>query len=107
MILEGADEWKKVAPAQRPALKIPWAPTKFMACPVSTISTTTWQVLGLVNECTSAEHTDLLHLPFDGKLLDQPRWFRAAVSIVRDERNAYRSHRMEESRKKTTGKGKR
>ena len=105
-LLEGADEWRSIPASRKHALKIPWAPTKFMACPLCVITPTTWDVLNLVNDCASAENTDLLHLPYACTILEQPPWFREAVKIVRAERGAFRAHKMDESRKKTTGKGK-
>lgn len=55
----------------------------------------TWQILGLVNEATSGENTDILHLPYPGTILDQPPWFREAVRIVANERARHRREQME------------
>ncbi|MCP3177309.1 hypothetical protein MJO47_09380 [Desulfuromonas sp. KJ2020] len=101
-ILEGKQEWDSIPTGRRPALKIPWAPTKFMACPISTITSKTWQILALINDCTSAESTDLLHMPYSGPggqlgtIFDQPEWFRDAVRIVRAERGAYRAWKIKQ-----------
>jgi len=75
--------------------------TKFMACPVSTITRRTWQILRLVNEVCGAENCEILHLPFNnsdggpGTILDQPTWFRDAVAIVRCERYRHRKEELE------------
>lgn len=69
----------------RPVKKI--ADTKFFACPVSTISAESWQILQLVTDCTDSEGRITL-LPWAGALLDQPPWFRQAVHIVRSERHS-------------------
>lgn len=74
---------------------------KLFACPVSTITAKTWQILKLVNETTHPETTTILHLPFDGSILDQPAWYREAVTIVREERNAHRLAEMKKPRKET------
>lgn len=68
---------------------------KFFECPVSAIKQRTWDRIRLVNESTTGEHTDILHLPYPGTILDQPPWYREAVRIVRVERNEHRAREME------------
>lgn len=74
------------------------ADTKFLACPASTVTPRSWQIIRLVNECTGGESCDLLHLPFAGTLLDQPPWFREAVQMMRQERARHRREQMNTTR---------
>jgi hypothetical protein len=71
---------------------------KFLACPLSTITTQTWDVLNLVNDCTDGDG-NLLNLPFAGSVLEQPEWFREAVRIVRSERAEWRKQQMEDAKR--------
>lgn len=96
LLLQGLDEWITVSTKARDILKL--GDMKFMACPVSTITPRTWQLIKLVNETTSAENCEILHLPFEGGLLDQPIWYRQAVEIVRHERAEHRAEEMEKIR---------
>lgn len=82
---------------QKPVLKV--ADTKFMACPVSSITTRTWEIIALVNQTTDAEG-NILHLPFPGSYLQQPQWYREAVQIVRGERARHQREQMEKERAK-------
>jgi hypothetical protein len=91
-LLQGAHEFLSVSAQIKAALKM--GDIKLLACPISTITTQTWEILALVNDCTNADG-DLLHLPFEGALLDQPPWFRDAVRIVRNERAEHRRKQME------------
>lgn len=93
LLLQGKDEWLQVSSKARDVLKL--EDMKFMACPVSTITPRTWQILKLVNDCCSAENCDIIQLPFPGSLLEQPVWFRQAVDIIRRERAEHRSREME------------
>ena len=68
---------------------------KFFECPISAIKPHTWNLMRLVNDATSSEHCDILHLVAPGTILDQPLWFTEAVQIVRSERAAYRQAQME------------
>lgn len=65
---------------------------KFHACPVSSITGKTWQILKLVNETTD-ENGNILHLPYEGAYLDQPQWYRDAVSISKRLRIEYRKEK--------------
>lgn len=96
LILQGADEWRQVSSRYRHVLKL--GDMKICACPVSTISSRTWQILRLVNETTDPETTSIRILPFDGGLLDQPLWYRQAVEIVRSERNRHRKEELDKKR---------
>jgi hypothetical protein len=66
----------------------------FLECPMSCITRRTWEILRLVNETTDGEHTNILHLPFPGTILDQPPWYRQAVQIVRTGRAEYRKQAL-------------
>jgi hypothetical protein len=90
-------EWLQIPGDLRPVLKLD--DLKFYQCPVSSISQKTWQILELVNETTNAE-CDILHLPYQGTILDQPIFYREAVKIVRNERNKHRQRKMDEMRQK-------
>ena len=68
---------------------------KFFECPVSAIKQRTWNLMRLVNETTSSEHCDILHLVAPGTILDQPLWFTESVQIVRSERAEHRLREME------------
>lgn len=68
---------------------------KFFECPVSAIKQRTWNLMRLVNETTSSEHCDIIHLVAPGTILDQPLWFTEAVQIVRSERAEHRRREME------------
>jgi hypothetical protein len=59
---------------------------KFFACPLSFISSKSWQMLELVNETTDLETGRILHLPYPGTITQQPEWYREAVKIKRNER---------------------
>ena len=86
-LLLGVDEWKSIPSSRKPVLKID--DLKFMACPVSSITAHTWQLIKLVNRCTGGEGTELQHLPFAGLISDQPEGFLEAVDIMRKERSEY------------------
>lgn len=92
-MLQGKEEWLSVSSKARAVMKLD--DLKFMACPVSTITPRSWQILKLINDCCSAENCDIINLPFPGTLLEQPTWFRQAVDIVRRERAAHRAKEME------------
>jgi hypothetical protein len=95
-ILQGGDEWRLVTSRLRHVLKVD--DIKFFSCPLAVVTQKTWQIMKLVNECISAEHGDIIQLPFGGALLDQPTWFRQAVEIVRQERAEHRRKEMEKIR---------
>jgi len=69
-----------------------------MACPVSTITRRTWEIIRLIGRCTGGDNSDLQHLPFPGTLLDQPGWFLDAVDLMRSERAKYRKQQMDKKR---------
>jgi hypothetical protein len=71
---------------------------KFFACPISTVTRQSWDVLRLVNDCTDAD-CHLVNLPFPGAVLDQPEWFLEAVRIVRSERAEWQRQKAEESKR--------
>lgn len=61
---------------------------KFFACPLSTITGNTWELLRQVNLCCNAAG-EIIHLPEpDLSVLDQAPRFLTAVEIVRSERNS-------------------
>lgn len=62
---------------------------KLFECPLSAITHNTWSIISLVNETTDTDG-NILHLPFEGALTDQPQWYRDAVKIVKSERVAHR-----------------
>lgn len=94
--MQGKDEWCQVSSTVRHVLKID--DVKFYECPASAITARSWQLMRLVNETTGGDHTDILHLPCPGTILDQPPWYREAVQIVRHERAAHRAKMMEKNR---------
>ena len=61
---------------------------KFLACPVSTITAETWDLIRLVNLCTDKDG-DIHHLPEpEFSIVDQsPRFLKAHEIVVR-ERNS-------------------
>lgn len=96
-VLTGAAEWRRVSASLRHVLKI--ADTKFFACPVSTITRRSWDMLALVNQTTSAEG-NILHLPLPGSYLQQPAWYREAVQIVRSERARHQREELDKEKAK-------
>lgn len=87
LTLHGGDEWNRLVPTSyhdHEVLKID--DLKFFVCPLSFITPRSWEMLGLVNETTSGETCEILHLPFPGSYLEQPEWYREAVRIKRGER---------------------
>ena len=91
-ILKGVDEWRSVSSTIRHIRKI--GDIKFFECPISAIKPRTWNLMRLVNNATSSEHCDILHLVAPGTILDQPLWFTEAVHIVRSERMLHRQREM-------------
>ena len=89
-----------IAPGHKPAKKI--GDLKFMACPISTITDQTWQILRLVGDCTD-DDGNLLHLPFPGSVTQQPEWFLEARRIVKSERADHRQQHLDESKRKAKG----
>ena len=78
---------------------------KFLACPVSTVTVETWELLRLVNLCTNREG-DILHLPeLEYSIVDQSPRFLAAVETVRSERNSEWFRRLQEERAKRESDG--
>lgn len=66
---------------------------------MSSITVKTWQMLRFVNETTDPENTTIIGRPFKGTTLDYPPWYRAAVTMTREERNAHRAQELEKGRK--------
>lgn len=97
-ILNGPDEWRLYPPDKRPVKKL-WR-TKFFACPISTITEGTWELIKLANVCLSGEGDAVTCLPYSGGYLEQPLWFREALEIIRTERGKWRSEQMEKLKTK-------
>lgn len=91
-ILIERQEWLTVSSHLKAVKKI--AKIKFFECPQSVITQKTWGIISLVNEVTNKD-TDILHLPFEGTILDQPQWFRAAVKMMKSERIKYQREQIE------------
>lgn len=89
------DEWKEWPASLRHVEK--WGDLKLFACPLSTITAQTWQVLRIVNQTTDADGC-IRQLPYPGAYLDQPLWYRQAVEIVTKERAEHRKDEMEKRR---------
>ncbi len=68
---------------------------KLYECPLTVITQQTWEIIKLVNDTVTsdykAENTCLL---VKGAWLDQPTWYRQAVSIVRTERMTAENKRI-------------
>lgn len=92
-----SDEWNLYPPEKKPVEKI--YRTKFFACPVSTITQSTWEMIRLANACLSGESDAITTLPFSGGYLDQPHWFREAIEIIRNERAEARKEALEKMKK--------
>lgn len=61
---------------------------KFFACPLTTITGNSWELLRQVNLCCNSAG-EIVHLPEpDLSILDQSPRFLKAVEIVRGERNS-------------------
>jgi len=88
-------EWIKWPESLKPSYKWGEGETavKFYECPRSVITDRTWRMLSLVNETVNADG-EVLHLPFPGAWLEQPQWYRQAVSIVKRERADHRSKEL-------------
>ena len=97
-ILNGPDEWRLYPLERKPVLKL--GRSKFFACPVSTVTPHTWEMLRLGNACLSGENDAITILPFAGGYLDQPSWFREAMEIIRTERGKWRQDQREKLKKK-------
>lgn len=91
--MQGREEWLQVPADLKFAAKM--GDMKFYRCPLASITPETWALLELVNDCISAEHGDLIQLPYPGTVADQPEKFREAVRIVRSERAQWRQQKME------------
>jgi hypothetical protein len=62
---------------------------RFYACPVSVITENTRSIMDLVNNTTDID-CNILHMPFPGSYLEQPKWYRDSVNIIRNERDKKR-----------------
>jgi hypothetical protein len=61
---------------------------KFFACPLSTITGASWELIKQVNICCNSTG-DIIHLPEPAvSILEQSPRFMAAVDIIRRERNS-------------------
>lgn len=94
-IIAGRENWRQVSATLRNVLKID--DLKFFECPQSAITQKTWRILSLVHETTNNDG-DILHMPFEGGILDQPPWYREAVRMVKRERAAHQKRKIEEAR---------
>jgi hypothetical protein len=92
-LAHGKDEWLQIPADLKHSVK--FGDLKFYACPLLLITPETWSLLEMVNDCISAEHGDIINLPYPGTLTEQPAYFREAVRIVRAERAAWRNEQME------------
>lgn len=97
-ILNGPDDWRLYPPERKWVEKV-WR-TKFFACPLSTITQGTWELIRLANQCLSGEGDAITVLPFGGGLLEQPPWFREAMDIIRSERAEYRREQLDKLKTK-------
>ena len=55
---------------------------------MSFVTRKTWDILGIVNE-TIDENGKINVMPYKGAYMDQPPWYKKAVSVVRSNRAAY------------------
>ena len=74
-----------------------WDDLKIFECPLTAIKPQTWEILRIVNATVNGDG-DILNLPFAGAYMDQPRWYRQAVEIVKRERGEHRRKDMEQRR---------
>ena len=58
---------------------------KLYACPLTTITKLTWDILDLVNQTTD-DKGKIIHMPYKGAYLEQPEWYRDAVKLTQRER---------------------
>lgn len=65
---------------------------KFYACPVCLITEKTNRIINLVNETTDFDG-NIKHMPYPGNYLEQPIWYRDAVTIIRNLRFKYRKEK--------------
>jgi hypothetical protein len=86
-------EWKEVTANHHHSSVLKIGDLKFMSCPVSTITTDTWDILALVSETTDGD-CNILNLPFAGTIIEQPQWYRQAVKIVKSERAKHQQERL-------------
>ena len=66
---------------------------------MSVITENTWSIIGLVNNTTDAD-CNILHLPYPGYYLEQPKWYRDAVNIIKGMRMEDRNKRALAARQK-------
>jgi len=86
-ILIGA-EWDRVPRGYHDHEVIKIDDLKFFACPLTTITGVTWELLRQVNLCCNSAG-EIIHLPEpDLSILDQSPRFLKAVELVRNERNS-------------------
>jgi hypothetical protein len=88
-------EWPELPASVKHVEK--WGDLKILACPMSTITSQTWEILRIVDVTLDAEG-NIACLPYPGAYLEQPIWYRQAVDIVRRERSEHRRKEMEKRR---------
>lgn len=93
-----SDDWNLYPPEKRWVDKV--YHTKFFACPLSTITQGTWEMIRLANASLSGEQDAITTLPFSGGYLEQPHWFREAMEIIRNERAEARKEALEKMKNK-------
>jgi hypothetical protein len=83
-----SDEWEQVPTSYHDYEVRKIEDLKFFACPISTITGATWDLLRQVNICCNAAG-EIIHLPEpEYSVLDQSPRFLQAVEIVRRERHS-------------------
>jgi hypothetical protein len=83
-----SEEWDRVPLAYHDHEVRKIEDLKFFACPVSTITGNTWDLIRQVNLCCNSEG-QIIHLPEpELSILNQSPRFLQAVEIVRRERNS-------------------
>ncbi len=105
--LYGSDEWNQWVPASYHDLEVLKVDDlKFFVCPLSFITSRSWELLELVNETTRGENGEIIHMPLPGSYLEQPGWYREAVRIKRGERLSEWFAELHQKRMKEQANGK-
>lgn len=68
-------------------------------CPTSAIDNGIKDLINVVNISTNKDG-DIIHLPYKGTILDQPKRFLDAVQITRNERLQYQIDKMKKMQEK-------
>lgn len=85
------DEWK-----EWPTIKHveKWGDLKLFECPLTVITSQTWEILRIVNSTVNSDG-DIV-LPYEGlTYVEQPAWYKQAVEVVRRERYEHRKQEMD------------